>query len=191
MIRNRKIIFSVDFMLMFVDGNLSCGLLYMLHSFFFIPWLVACVSSTILLYNRCHHRRVHKRTLSVRTRRVQRLSLMLVLFSFSGLFVVLPVCILHILIVRNQIVNQNIKCSVQYARYRILFYWFLSLMTMNYSLKFYARLIVSSPFRRDFARIIGFGNNSDRHHHPLRSSMRHERQQCSPSLLIRQKFETH
>ncbi|CAF0727262.1 unnamed protein product [Adineta steineri] len=148
--------------------------------FAFVPSLMTCISSIILLRDRFRHRRVHKRTLSIRSRRMQTLSLLIALFSLISLVSILPVGIVEVIIFNDHIVNQKSSCSMRRIRYKILLNCFLSFMSMNYSLKFYVRLIISTPFRRDFLRLIGCDSGARQLN--TRSS-RHEKRLHSPSFL--------
>jgi hypothetical protein len=137
----------------------------LIHTIIFalVPSLITCVSCLILCHNRFKKRRA-----SFRYRRMQRLSLLLAIFSISGLVAILPVCILEVFIFNDRIIGPNIICSIKRIRYTILLNYFLSLMIMNYSFKFYIRLIISTPFRRDFIRLISCNWFKNHNQHSFR-----------------------
>lgn len=125
------------------------------HASFFvaIPLLIVCISSYILLHNRCKHNRIYKQNISKSARRMYRLSIFL--FSVSiGIFVcVLPICILEIFIVHDRYFNHK-ACLKRWVIYRILLNCFLTLSSINYSMKFYINIIISTPMRKNFIQLI-------------------------------------
>jgi hypothetical protein len=141
-----------------------------LHTILFalVPSLITCASSLILFHNRFQNRK-----LGARSRRMQTLALLIAFFSAGSLIAILPECILEAFILNDRIINPNISCSIRHIRYNILLNYFLPLMTMNYSFKFYAHLIISTPFRRDFIQLMSC-NNDNNHNQCSLKSIRHD-----------------
>ena len=128
-----------------------------LHAILFvsIPYLITCLSSIILLHNRCQQRRIMKNKLSENARRLERNSIVLLVVSITTFCSLLPFVILQIFIVHDQLFNHNQIISTHRLEiYRILLNWFLILGAVNYSLKFYFNLFISKLFRRDFIQLI-------------------------------------
>jgi len=127
-----------------------------LHAILFvsIPLIITCISSIILLLNRCKHRRITQNNLSENARRIERNSIFILFVSIVIFFSLLPSVILEIFIVHDLIFNHEIYCSSRRKTYNILLNWFLILAAVNYSSKFYIRLVISKTFRRDFIQLI-------------------------------------
>ncbi len=119
-----------------------------------IPSIITCISSIILLKNRCKHRRITKNNLSENARRIERNSIFVLFVSIVVLFSLLPSGILEIFIVHDLLFSREIYCSTRRKTYKILLNWFLTLSAGNYSSKFYIRLFISKIFRRDFIQLI-------------------------------------
>ena len=150
-----------------------------LHAIVFvsIPSIITCISSIILLHNRCQHRRISKNQLSINARRIERNSILIVFISIAVLFSLLPSVILEIFIVHDRLSNHEILCSIRWKIYKILLNWFLTFSLLNYSLKFYIRLIISPSYRIEFLHMINCNilrtnNNNEQHLLPLRNQNR-------------------
>jgi len=127
-----------------------------IHAILFvsIPSLIVCISGYILLHNRCKHKRIYKQTLSKSARRMHRRSIF-IFFVTLGIFLsLLPLCILEIFIVYDGFIYYDRYCSIRLKIYKILLHFFLTLSSINYSMKFYIRLIISPSFRKDFIQFI-------------------------------------
>jgi hypothetical protein len=127
-----------------------------LHAILFVsvPSLITCISSIVLLQNRCKHRRITKNNISENARRIERNSIFVLFVSIVVLFSLLPSVILEIFIVHDRLFNHEIYCSSRLKTYKILLNWFLILAAGNYSSKFYIRVFISKIFRRDFIQLI-------------------------------------
>jgi hypothetical protein len=159
----------------------------LMHTVLFalIPSLITCISSLILFHNRFCHHPVLKRTLSARSRRIQTLSLLIAIFSVGSLIAILPVCILEVLTLNDRIANPDSSCSMRRMQYKILLNYFLSLMSMNYSFKFYAHLIISTPFRSNFIRLLNCSNCHSHNKYLSTRLIRHRGPAAaSPSTMI-------
>jgi hypothetical protein len=119
-----------------------------------IPSIITCISSIILLQNRCKHRRITKNNLSENARRIERNSIFILFVSIIVFFSLLPSVILEIFIMHDLLFSHEIYCSSRRKTYKILLNWFLILAAGNYSSKFYIRLLISKTFRRDFIQLI-------------------------------------
>jgi hypothetical protein len=119
-----------------------------LHAILFvsIPYLITCLSSVILLKNRCHQRRIYKKKLSKKARRLERNSILILFISITTFCSILPFVILQIFIVHDQVFNYEIISIIHWKTYRLLLNWFLILGALNYSFKFYIHLIISKLF---------------------------------------------
>ncbi|CAF4747465.1 unnamed protein product [Rotaria sp. Silwood1] len=128
----------------------------LLHAILFVslPSLVTCISSVILLHNRFNQRRMNKNHLSNNARRMKRNSILTLFISIATLFSILPTVILEALIVYDRLFNDDILCSIRWKTYKILLNWFLTLSALNYSSKFYIRLLISKRFRKEFIKLI-------------------------------------
>ncbi|CAF1169508.1 unnamed protein product [Rotaria sordida] len=129
-----------------------------LHALLFVslPSIITCISSVILLHNRCNQRKITKNKSSETARRMKRNSILIFFISIFILFSLLPTVILEIFIVHDRLFSHDIFCSIRWQQYKILLNWFLTLSALNYSSKFYVRLIISKTFRRDFIKLINF-----------------------------------
>ncbi|CAF4859876.1 unnamed protein product, partial [Rotaria sp. Silwood2] len=129
-----------------------------LHAILFVslPSIITCISSVILIHNRCNQRKINKNKLSKNARRMKRNSILILFISIIILFSLLPTVILEIFIVHDRLFNNEIFCSKKWKKYRILLNWFLTLSALNYSFKFYIHLIISKTFRKDFIKLINF-----------------------------------
>ncbi|CAF3475823.1 unnamed protein product [Rotaria sp. Silwood1] len=127
-----------------------------LHAILFVslPSLVTCISSVILLHNRFNQRRMNKNYLSDNARRMKRNSILVLFISIVTLFSILPTVILEAFIIYDRLFNDDILCSIRWKTYKILLNWFLTLSALNYSSKFYIRLLISKTFRREFIKLI-------------------------------------
>lgn len=128
----------------------------LIHAILFVsvPSLIVCICSSILLHNRCKHKRLNKNNLSVTARRMHRRSILLFFVSLWLLLSLLPICILQIFIIHKRLVYPDSYCSMQWKIYRILLNCFLTISTINYSNKFYIHLIVSTTARKHFIQFI-------------------------------------
>lgn len=126
------------------------------HAILFVslPSIVTCISATILLRNRCNHRKNNKNQISLNARRMERNSLLILFISIGMLFSVLPAVILEIFIVHDRIFPNQNPCSMKTIIYRILLNWFLTLSSINYSFKFYIRVCCSMTFQKDFLKLL-------------------------------------
>jgi len=121
--------------------------------FVLIPSIITCISSIILFQNRYNHRKTHQNRLSEVARRIERNSVLIVFISIIISFCILPLVTLEIFIVHDLLSNHGIISSIKVKKYKILLNWFVSLVSVNYSAKFYLHLIVSKTFRRDFIQL--------------------------------------
>jgi hypothetical protein len=119
-----------------------------------IPSLIVCISSFILLHNRCKYKRTYKKNLSPTARRIHRHAIVIFFFSLGVFLCLLPSCILQVFIVYDRLFYHNDHCSKRWKVYRILLNCFLTLLAINYSIKFYIHLIVSTSFREHFIQFI-------------------------------------
>jgi len=135
-----------------------------LHAILFvsIPYSITCISSIILLKNRCHHRRIYKNKLSENARRLERNSILILFISITTFCSTLPFVILEIFIVHDRLFNHGIMSITRWKTYKLLLNWFLTCGAVNYSFKFYIRLIISKQFRRDFVHLIHCCNQQKR-----------------------------
>lgn len=126
-----------------------------LHAILFvsIPSIITCISSVVLLHNRCKHRRIHKNNLSENARQMERSSILLCFFSVTIFFSILPFVILEIFITIDRLSNYSDITSVKWKTYLTLLNWFLTLGAINYSFKFYVHLIISTLFRNQFIQL--------------------------------------
>ncbi|UJR08236.1 hypothetical protein I4U23_012509 [Adineta vaga] len=127
-----------------------------IHAILFvsIPSLITYISSIILIHNRCKHRRVTKNHLSENARRIERNSILILFVTIAISFSIFPHVILEIFTVHDRLYNHDQYCSTRWKTYKILLNWFLTLGALNYSFKFYIRLVISKIFRKDFLQLI-------------------------------------
>jgi hypothetical protein len=123
--------------------------------------LIVCISTFILLHNRCKHKRIHKKNFSESARRVHRRSIFIFIFAVGTFLLVLPLCILEILIMHDRFFYHNRYCSTRWKIYKIVFNYFLTFLSINYSMKFYIHLIMSTTARRSFIQLITFRYNEN------------------------------
>ncbi|CAF1081727.1 unnamed protein product [Rotaria sp. Silwood1] len=128
----------------------------LIHTILFvsIPSLIVCISSIILLNNRRQHKRKHKRTLSLNARRMHKRSVLIFLLSLWFFLSLLPAFIVEIFVLYDRFFYDDIRCSIRLKIYKILYNCFLIFSSINYSTKFYIRLIVSTSFRESFIQFI-------------------------------------
>ena len=128
----------------------------LIHALIFvsIPSLVVCISSFIFLHNRCKHKQIHKKNLSLNARRLHRRSICI---SFVSVWMFLSLsssCILEIFIVHDRLFNHDYVCSIRSKIYRILLHCLLIFLSINYSMKFYVHMVISTRLRQSFIRFI-------------------------------------
>jgi hypothetical protein len=128
----------------------------LIHAVLFvsIPSLVVCISSFILLHNRCQHNRTYKKSLSLSARRMHRRSILIVMFSLTVFLCLLPTCILEIFIVHDRLFHHDMYCSIRWKIYKILLNCYLAFTSIYYSSKFYIHLAISVSFRKSFVQLI-------------------------------------
>ncbi|CAF1020125.1 unnamed protein product [Adineta steineri] len=126
-----------------------------------IPSLIVCISSAILLHNRCKHKRTYKNNLSINARRMHRRSILIFVYSIGLFLFILPGCILEIYMVYDRFFYHNMYCSIRWKIYRLLPNYFLILSSITYSNKFYIHLIVSTTFRNGFIQLITCKSNQN------------------------------
>ncbi|CAF3371401.1 unnamed protein product [Rotaria sp. Silwood2] len=138
-------------------------LLSLMHALFFvsIPSLIVCISSIILLNNRCQHKHIYKKTLSLSARRMHKRSILTFLVSLWFFFSLLPAFVVEIFVLCDQYFYRDMHCLLRMKIYKILLNCFLILLAMNYSTKFYIHLIISTSFRDDFIQFISCQNNQN------------------------------
>lgn len=126
------------------------------HSILFvaIPSLIVCISSLILLHNRCKHNRTYKNSLSESARKLHRRAIVIFFVSLAIFFSFLPFCFLELYIVHDQLILHRQHCSARWRIYRTLLNFFLILTSISYSIKFYVHLCIASTFRRQFVQFI-------------------------------------
>ena len=68
------------------------------HAIFFvsIPSLIVCLSSFLLLHNRCQHKRLNPTTQSLTARRIEQRSILFVFISLAMFFTIVPACMLKV-----------------------------------------------------------------------------------------------
>ena len=153
----------------------------LLHALLFVslPSIITCASSIILLHNRCHHRKIIRNQLSSLARRLERNSILIFFVSTAILFTLIPTAALQMLILYDGLAEAPEPCSVRRKVYRILVNCAFTLAALNYSSKFYVRLLMSSSFRRDFIRLVCCNRLSTTEKNDLRSASliaRHRRE---------------
>ncbi len=126
------------------------------HAILFVsvPSLIVCICSGILLYNRCKHKRLHKKNSSVGARRMQRNSILIFLASLWLFLSLLPACILEIWMAHERLFDHDSHCSTRWKFYKILFNCFLTLSSINYSNKFYLHIVIFTAARKNFIKFI-------------------------------------
>lgn len=127
-----------------------------------IPTLIVCVSSLILLVNRYRHHQLHKKNRSSTAVRMLNRSILMVFISVGLALSIIPACILQIYTVHDQLFTHTDACSIRRKVYKILLNFFLLLSSLNYSMKFYLHLIISTSFRERFIRLITCRANENR-----------------------------
>ena len=120
-----------------------------------IPSLIVCLSSFLLLYNRCQHKRLSQTTQSLSARRMEQRSILIVFISLAMFFTIVPACMLQIFVVQNRLSSRDAHCSLRWKHYKILMNIFLILSSINYASKFYVNLAISTTFRQSFLQLIG------------------------------------
>ena len=120
-----------------------------------IPSLIVCLSSFLLLYNRCQHKRLSQTTQSLSARRMEQRSILIVFISLAMFFTIVPGCMLQIVVVQNRLSSHDAHCSLRWKHYKILMNVFLTLSSINYASKFYIHLAISTTFRQSFLQLIG------------------------------------
>lgn len=128
----------------------------LLHAILFvsIPSLIVCLSSFLLLHNRCKHKRIQKNNLSKTARQMHNHSIAIVFISIGIFISLLPSCILEIFIVHDRFFYHDKHCSIRWKIYKILLSFFLTLSSITYSIKFYIHLAISTSFRKNFIQFI-------------------------------------
>ncbi|CAF5039394.1 unnamed protein product [Rotaria sp. Silwood1] len=131
-------------------------LLSLIHTILFvsIPSLIVCISSIILLNNRCQQKRKYKKALSLNARRMHKRSVLIFLLSFWLLLSLLPAFIVKLFVLLDQLFYDDIRCPIRLKIYKILYNCFLIGSSITYSTKFYIHLIVSTSFRESFIQFI-------------------------------------
>jgi hypothetical protein len=144
-------------------NHLDINLLSLIYAilFVFIPSLIVCISAFILLHNRCKHNRIYKKNLSESARRIHRRSIFIFVVTVGIFLSVLPLCMLELLIMHDGFFYQNRYCSTRWKIDKILLNCALILSTINYSMKFYIHLIISTTFRRSFIQFIACKSNQN------------------------------
>jgi hypothetical protein len=135
-----------------------------IHAILFvsIPSIIVCISAFILLHNRCQYKRIHKNNLSSNARRMHRQAIFIFFVSLGIFFTLLPSCILEIFIVYNRFsYHNNNYCLNRWKFYKILLNCFVTLLSINYSMKFYIHLIISTSFRKNFIQFISCKTNQN------------------------------
>jgi hypothetical protein len=156
----RRTLFVCDFHSS-VDGR-SVRLWSLIHAILFvsIPSLIVCISSFILLHNRYKHKRTYKKNLSASARRMYRSSIFIFFVSLGIFLCISPTAILEIYMVHDRFFN-HINCSIRWKIHKILLNCFLTLSSINYSMKFYIHLIISKSFRMRFIQFIRCQSNQN------------------------------
>ncbi|CAF2076184.1 unnamed protein product [Rotaria magnacalcarata] len=134
-----------------------------IHSiiFVFIPSLIVCIGSLVLLKNRHQHRRTHKHSSSSTARRMHKSSVLMFLISLWFFVSLLPALIIEIFVIYDQLFFHEMLCSMRQKIYKILLNCFLICSSVNYSTKFYIHLIVSESFRMNLIQFITCSNLSN------------------------------
>ena len=131
-----------------------------------IPSIIVCICTLILLRNRCKHQRNQQKHPSVSARRMQRQSMFIFFVSLGIFLCLLPSCILEIFVAYDRLFDPEKSCSKRWKIYKILLHCFLILTSINYSMKFYLHLTISTSFRKDFLRLINWKSTEHiRRHH--------------------------
>ena len=122
--------------------------------FVLIPSIITCISSFILFHNRLKHKRIHKSS-SQASRLMFRHSILVFLVSLVILLSLLPTCIIGVFIAYDELIRGDDKnCVARWKMYRTLLNCSLMLAVINYSMKFYIHLIISTSFREHFIQFI-------------------------------------
>lgn len=120
-----------------------------------IPSLIVCLSSFLLLYNRCQHKRLSQTTQSLSARRMEQRSILIVFISLAMFFTIVPACMLQIFAIHNRLSSHDAHCARRWKHYKILMNVFLILSSINYASKFYVNLAISTAYRQSFLQLIG------------------------------------
>ena len=152
----------------------------LIHSilFVFLPSLIVCISAFILLHNRQRHNRLYKQTLSQSARRMHKLSIFIFIMSVGIFFSLVPTCVLEVFLVHARLSSHYGHCLGRWKVYKILVHCFLVLSSINYSIKFYVHLIMSTSFRKSFIQLITCKSPEN----PTRSSKGNNEQHSLPML---------
>ncbi|CAF1537500.1 unnamed protein product, partial [Adineta steineri] len=119
----------------------------------FIPCIVICVCSMVILRNR-FYRRPSTTSETTGTRHMRTASLLLVIYSIYYTLSVIPMNILQFF--HSYFLNDDINITetskidcVKFAQWKMLMKFCLLLMAINYSNKFIVHYLISMQFRRD------------------------------------------
>ncbi|CAF3982912.1 unnamed protein product [Rotaria magnacalcarata] len=117
----------------------------------FIPCLIICVCSLVILKNR-YYRRPSTTSETTGTRHMRTASLLLVIYSIYYTLSVMPLSILqffHPYFFNDNTTRQasEINC-VKFSQWKLLMKFCMLLMAINYSNKFFVHYLVSMQFRR-------------------------------------------
>jgi hypothetical protein len=164
----------------------------LVHSIFFvsIPSLLVCISAFILLRNRSKHKRTYKNNLSKSARRLHKRSIIIFFLSIGIFLSLLPTGILKVFIVYDRFFYNDIPCTIRWKIYKILLNCFLTLSSINYSMKFYINLIISTSFRNSFIQFISCKSNQNIPGSPKMNSESNNEQHLLQTIDINKtKFE--
>lgn len=122
----------------------------------FIPYLITLINIVFLLRNRRQHRLLSGAVLSEHTRRMERNAMFIFIIIIVNFSSVLPYVILEIFLVRDRLVYHELLPLRREKIYQLLLHYFLAMSVVNYSFKFYVRLIISRSFRQDFKNLFRY-----------------------------------
>lgn len=118
----------------------------------FVPCMIICLCSMIILKNRYDHRRsVRKETASAKHMRTA--SLLLVIYSIYYTLSIMPLNVLqffHSFFLEHSKVQTGLEINcLKFSQWKMLMKFCVLLMLMNYSNKFFFHCLISIQFRQD------------------------------------------
>lgn len=137
--------------------------------FITIPSLISCVSSVILLHQRCSHRKLRRNSITELNRRMERNSLILVVISIIMFISILPSGILQFFVVHDLLSNIESPCPENWKTIKTLNNWFWTFLSFTYSFKFYVRISMSKTYRRDFMELTNIISRRAQNNNPPNS----------------------
>jgi hypothetical protein len=117
----------------------------------FIPCIITCACSLVILKNR-YYRRPSTTSETTGTKHMRTASLLLVIYSIYYTFSVMPLNILqffHSYFFKNNLTNTSEIDCLKFAQWKMLMKFCMLLLAINYSNKFLVHYLISMQFRRD------------------------------------------